>query len=156
MARKTGKMVASHAMKIHNEETKANWTSVKVAGLSKAIKMDLEEVFVRADEVYHNRHRIISFGETGARRASAISWAFWLTLPLRPLIVRIASVRLFCRLCPRGAVDQPLSDFEAGRHRSEGRGGAPFAHPGGFKGLSGGDSPRGVSMKSGNFSITGE
>lgn len=31
---------------------------VRVAGLGKAFKMDFEEVFVRAEEVYHNRHRI--------------------------------------------------------------------------------------------------
>lgn len=146
--------------------------------MSKAIKIDLDEVFVSADEAYHIRHRIcvaqhqvstctwysllgtrqiertMSFGETGARRASAISWAFWLTLPLRPLIVRMASVRLFCLVCPRDAVDQLLSCFETGSQRSEGRGGAPFAQPGVFEGLSDGDSPKGVSTKSGNFSIT--
>ena len=41
----------------------------------------------------------MSFGERGARRASAISCAFWLTLPLRERIVRKASPRLFCREC---------------------------------------------------------
>lgn len=148
--------------------------------MSNAIKMDLDEVFVSAEEAYHNTQRIcvahhqvststrdsllgirwngrtMSLGDMGARSASAISWAFWLTLPLRPLIVRMASVRLFWRLCPRDAADQPLSCLETGSHRSEGRGGAPFAQPGGFGGPSEGDSPRGVSTKSGNFSITGQ
>jgi hypothetical protein len=56
--RKIGNKVAIHAINIHSDDTKANWTNVKVAGLSKAIKMDFEEVFVSADEAYHNRHRI--------------------------------------------------------------------------------------------------
>jgi len=40
----------------------------------------------------------------GALRASAMSWAFWLTLPFRVRIPRIASLKLFClpRLVPPG------------------------------------------------------
>lgn len=38
-------------------------------------------------------------GETGAFRASAISCAFALMLPFRTLMVRMASLRLFCRRC---------------------------------------------------------
>jgi hypothetical protein len=45
-------------MKTHSDETKANWTRVSVAGLLKAMRIDFDEVFVRADEVYHSRHRI--------------------------------------------------------------------------------------------------
>ena len=58
LVRKTGKRTASHAMKTHSDETKANWTRVSVAGLLKAMRIDFDEVFVRADEVYHSRHRI--------------------------------------------------------------------------------------------------
>ena len=43
--------------------------------------------------------RTMSRPDTGALRASAISWAFWLTLPLRPRTVRIASLKLFCLPC---------------------------------------------------------
>lgn len=98
--RNTGKTIASHAITMHSDETKANCTRVSVAGLSKAIRIDLEDVLVRAEEVYHMRHRIyvvqrqvstwlgcveervrygrvgrrtMSLGETGARRASASS-----------------------------------------------------------------------------------
>lgn len=68
--------------------------------------MDLADVLVNADEAYHVIHSIynsesarknciqawpevvqedhtMSFGETGARSAPAISCAFWLTLPPR-------------------------------------------------------------------------
>lgn len=41
----------------------------------------------------------MSFGESGALSASAISWAFWLTLPLRVRIVLKASLKLFWRPC---------------------------------------------------------
>lgn len=58
LVRRTGKMTASLAMVIQSDETKANWTRVKVAGLGKAFRMDLDEVLVRAEEVYHNTHRI--------------------------------------------------------------------------------------------------
>lgn len=42
----------------------------------------------------------MSLGETGALRAPAISWAFWLTLPPRARIFLTASVMLFCRPWP--------------------------------------------------------
>lgn len=103
---RSGKTVANQAMVIHSDDTNANWTRVRVAGLLKAVRMDLEEVFVRAEDAYHMRHntwgntalatrvhhvsalstrqsrlgnvrtrgkRTMSFGEMGARRASAIS-----------------------------------------------------------------------------------
>lgn len=57
-SRRIGNKVASHASKMQREDTKANWTSVKVAGLSKALRMDLDEVLVKADDVYHMRQRI--------------------------------------------------------------------------------------------------
>lgn len=110
-----GNTVASHAMRIQSDDTKANCTSVRVAGILKALRIDFDDVFVSADDVYQSRHRICekvsllanqfylkyfahttSFGEMGAFNASAISWAFWLKLPLRVRIVRIASLRLFC------------------------------------------------------------
>ena len=78
--------------------------------------MVFEEVFVRAEEryqimqsVYDNQHTAksgngnwrptISFGDTGAFRAPAISWAFALTLPFRERMVLNASVKLFCLPC---------------------------------------------------------
>src|SRR5690349_9225399 len=88
VVRRDGKTLASHADRIHRNETKANWTRVRVAGISKALRMDLDEVLVRAEDVYHRRQRICqtesacsrrevqvehttSLGDTGARRASA-------------------------------------------------------------------------------------
>lgn len=89
---------------------------VRVAGLSKAVRIVLEDVLVRADDQYHITQRpykdeekqiisprlalnlarsshlrgrqrgvehTISFHETGARRAPAISWAFWVILDER-------------------------------------------------------------------------
>ena len=53
-----GKVEASHEQNMQNEETKANCTMVSVAGLSKVVRMDLEEVFVRTDEAYHSTQRI--------------------------------------------------------------------------------------------------
>jgi predicted outer membrane protein len=57
LVRRTGKIVASFAKKMQRDETKANWTSVKVAGMLKTLRIDFDEVLVRADEKYHNRHR---------------------------------------------------------------------------------------------------
>jgi len=48
-----GKVDASHENSIQYEETNANWTSVKVAGLSKAVRIDLDEVLVKAEDQYH-------------------------------------------------------------------------------------------------------
>ena len=45
--------------------------------------------------------RTINLGETGALRASEISWILALTLPFLDLIVLSASVKLFCLECPR-------------------------------------------------------
>lgn len=49
-----------------------------------------------------------SFGDTGARSASAISCAFWLMLPFLARIVRNASPRLFWRPWVRPEEDQAL------------------------------------------------
>jgi ABC-type transporter lipoprotein component MlaA len=48
-----GKVDARKEKRMQYEETKANWTMVKVAGLSKAVRIALEEVLVRADDQYH-------------------------------------------------------------------------------------------------------
>lgn len=53
-----GKVEASDANRRQYEETKANWIIVKVAGLSKALRMDLADVLVNADEAYHSTHSI--------------------------------------------------------------------------------------------------
>lgn len=98
----------------------------------------------------------MSAGEMGALRASAISWAFWPTLPLRVRMLRMASPRLFCRPWPRPAGDQPLlaSVLVAGIHRSVARAPGDEWKPGAaLRGL--GLRERmldGASIKSGNFS----
>lgn len=85
-----GKLSASAEKRRQYEETNPNCMSVKVAGFGKAIKMVFEEVFVRAEDryqtmqsVYDHQHTVrqrgdnwrptISFGDTGAFRAPAIS-----------------------------------------------------------------------------------
>lgn len=57
-SRRMGNTVASQAEKMQREETKANCTRVRVAGMLKALRMDLDEVFVRAEDVYHSKQRI--------------------------------------------------------------------------------------------------
>ena len=42
---------------MHQEETKTNWIKVRVMGLGKTVRMDFEDVLVRAEEVYHTRQR---------------------------------------------------------------------------------------------------
>lgn len=54
----TGKIVASHAKKMQSDDTKANWTRVRVAGILKALRIDFDDVFVSAEDVYHSRQRI--------------------------------------------------------------------------------------------------
>lgn len=79
----------------------------------------------------------MSLGETGARSASAISCAFWLTLPPRTLISRIVSLMLFCRPCPRtgsagweGAHLPVRAELSLrGRQVSPDRCGAPLTYP---------------------------
>ncbi len=53
-------MVDSHEKRTQKNATKANCIKVRVAGFGKAFRMDLEEVFVRALEVYHIIQRVYS------------------------------------------------------------------------------------------------
>lgn len=53
-----GKMVASHEKKTQKEATKANWIRVSVAGFGNALRMALEDVFVRALDIYQMIQRI--------------------------------------------------------------------------------------------------
>src|SRR5690349_11480959 len=52
-ARSWGKVDASQENNRQYDETKPNWTRVKVAGLSKAVRIALEDVLVMADDQYH-------------------------------------------------------------------------------------------------------
>lgn len=101
--RSRGNLDASQENKRQYAATHANCIIVSVAGLSKAVRIDLDEVFVRAEDQYHATHspykgkyqyicyqrgngamrHTISFHDTGARRATATSCAFWLTLAER-------------------------------------------------------------------------
>jgi len=71
---------------------------VNVTGLSKALRIDFEEVFVNAEVIYHVIHRNMSLGDIGAFRASASSCAFSLTLPVLVRNRLIASLTLFLGL----------------------------------------------------------
>jgi hypothetical protein len=57
---RAGKRVASQEKKKQNVATKANWIRVSVAGLGKALRIDLEEVLVRALEKYQIMQRVYS------------------------------------------------------------------------------------------------
>lgn len=86
---RTGKMVASQARNMHSDETNANWMMVRVAGLSKAFKMDFDDVLVMAEDAYHITQRnyspdisiTVSIGgaETGRRGRIAYDelWGDW-------------------------------------------------------------------------------
>lgn len=50
-------MPDSQERKMQSEDTNANWISVSVAGMLKALRMDFDDVFVRADDVYHIKQR---------------------------------------------------------------------------------------------------
>ena len=52
-----GNILASHARKRHQPETKANCIIVSVIGLGKALRMDLEDVLVKAELKYQTRQR---------------------------------------------------------------------------------------------------
>lgn len=52
-----GNVDASQANNRQNVDTKANCTSVSVAGLSNAMRIDFDDVLVKADEVYHITQR---------------------------------------------------------------------------------------------------
>lgn len=62
VARRWGKAEATAEQTRQKKETKANWTMVRVAGLSRVMRMDLEEVLVRTDEVYQSIHRTLRDG----------------------------------------------------------------------------------------------
>ncbi len=113
---KAGKLSASAEKRRQYVHTNPNCMSVRVAGFGKAIKMVFEDVFVRAEaryqtmqSVYDYQHTAksgdgnwrltISFGDTGAFRAPAISWALAVTLPFLERMVLNASVKLFCLPC---------------------------------------------------------
>jgi hypothetical protein len=53
-----GKMVESQEQKMQEDDTKANWMRVRVTGLSNVLRMDFEEVFVRALDKYQIMQRI--------------------------------------------------------------------------------------------------
>lgn len=72
---------------------------VSVMGFGSAVRIDLEEVLVKAELIYQMMHKTTNLIETGAFNASASSCAFALTLPFRVRIFRIASLRLFCLPC---------------------------------------------------------
>ena len=40
----------------HQADTEANWMMVRVAGLGKAFRIDLDEVLVRAEVIYQATH----------------------------------------------------------------------------------------------------
>lgn len=44
--------LASHERKTHQKETSRNWIMVKVTGFGRAVKMALEEAFVRIEVPY--------------------------------------------------------------------------------------------------------
>lgn len=53
-------MEESQEKKRQRKATKKNCMRVRVAGLGKALRMDFEEVFVRALDMYHITQRIYS------------------------------------------------------------------------------------------------
>lgn len=60
---RAGKMVESQEKKRQRKATKKNWTRVRVAGLGKALRIDFEDVFVRALDMYHIMQRIYDFNQ---------------------------------------------------------------------------------------------
>jgi hypothetical protein len=54
---RAGNTVESQVKKTQNDATKPNWISVRVAGLGKELRMDFEEVFVKALEKYQIKQR---------------------------------------------------------------------------------------------------
>lgn len=60
--RNLGNTLASHEDVMQKNATRKNCIMVSVAGLLKAFKMDLEEVLVRAEDMYHMIHRVYKPG----------------------------------------------------------------------------------------------
>jgi hypothetical protein len=54
----TGNAEASQAKRRQYDATNANWMRVRVAGLGHAVRIDFEDVLVRADEAYHMTQRV--------------------------------------------------------------------------------------------------
>ena len=54
---KDGKILAKMPKNMHHPETKANWITVKVIGFGKALRIDFEDVLVRAELKYQIRQR---------------------------------------------------------------------------------------------------
>lgn len=48
---------ANHAANTHHEETNANWTSDRVTGFGRVIRIALDDVFDMIEVVYHAIHR---------------------------------------------------------------------------------------------------
>lgn len=123
-----GKTVANQEKKRQKLATKPNWISVRVAGFGKAIRIDFEEVFVRALEKYQMMQRIyilladiylcswgshtINLGDTGAFNAPPISCTFALILPLLVRNVLKASLKLFCLPCPPPVLACPFAQAD--------------------------------------------
>lgn len=51
-----GKMDASHEKSKQKPATNANCISVSVAGFENELRIDFDEVFVRAEDIYHTKH----------------------------------------------------------------------------------------------------
>lgn len=54
---KAGKSFEQYVSSRHQNETKANCMMVRVTGLGSVVNMDLEDVLVTADVIYHMIHR---------------------------------------------------------------------------------------------------
>ena len=123
----------------HQKKTEANCIIVSVAGFGKALRIDLEEVFVSAEVIYHTMQNAcsesvtvflrmsrsllltISLYETGALSASANSCAFSLTLPCLVRILCSASLTLLlcrCVCTPPGRASRNLWLIFLEGHRS--------------------------------------
>jgi hypothetical protein len=55
---RAGNMEDSQEKRRQKKATKKNWMRVRVAGLGKAMRIDFDEVLVRALDVYHTTHKI--------------------------------------------------------------------------------------------------
>lgn len=53
--------LASQERKMHQKDTSMNWTTVKVIGFGRAVRMAFDEVFVRIEEAYQKLQRTLSW-----------------------------------------------------------------------------------------------
>jgi hypothetical protein len=67
-------MVASHESSKQREDTKANCIKVSVAGLSRALRIDFDDVLVRAEDVYHMRQRICNEKQYNVSDGTGKAW----------------------------------------------------------------------------------